>query len=75
MQNLGSFRPLGAILGAPSHTKRDFAIPLICWTLLAFSRRGKLVKRNLQVQNLVAQVGKNTVNLLVYLVIACKTIA
>ena len=28
MQNLGSFRPLGAILGAPSHTKLDFAIPL-----------------------------------------------
>ena len=31
MQNLGSFRPLGAILGAPSHTKLDFAIPL--WTV------------------------------------------
>ena len=29
MQNLGSFRPLGAILGAPSHTKLDFAIPLL----------------------------------------------
>ena len=28
MQNLGSFRPLGAILGAPSHTKLGFAIPL-----------------------------------------------
>ena len=28
MQNLGSFCPLGAILGAPSHTKLDFAIPL-----------------------------------------------
>ena len=28
MQNFGSFRPLGAILGAPSHTKLDFAIPL-----------------------------------------------
>ena len=29
MQNLGSFRQLGAILGAPSHTKLDFAIPLL----------------------------------------------
>ena len=28
MQNLGSFRPLGAILGPPSHIKRDFAVPL-----------------------------------------------
>ena len=28
MQNLGSFHPLGVILGAPSHTKLDFAILL-----------------------------------------------
>ena len=34
MQNLGSFRPLGAILGAPSHTKLDFAIPLYGWDLI-----------------------------------------
>ena len=29
IQNLGPFRPLGAIFGAPSHTKLDFAIPLL----------------------------------------------
>ena len=28
MQNLGSIRPLGAILWPPSHIKRDFAVPL-----------------------------------------------
>ena len=28
MQNLGSIRPLGAILWPLSHIKRDFAVPL-----------------------------------------------
>ena len=32
MQNLGSFCPLWAILGATSHTKLDFAIPLLSET-------------------------------------------
>ena len=29
MQNPSSFRPLGADLGAPSHTKVSFAVPLL----------------------------------------------
>ena len=40
MQNLGSFRPLGAILGAPSHTKLDFAIPLLKASSTLMSQKG-----------------------------------
>ena len=36
MQNLGSFRPLGAILGAPSHTELDFAIPRFQQSTMSF---------------------------------------
>ena len=51
MQNLGSFRPLGAILGAPSHTKLDFAIPLYIYleTKIEFGRPcygGKVQEEN-----------------------------
>ena len=40
MQNLGSFRPLGAILWPPSHIKRDFAVPLLSY--LQFRRKNNM---------------------------------
>ena len=33
MQNLGSFHPMGAILGPLSHIKRDFAVPLFLFLM------------------------------------------
>ena len=40
MQNLGSFRPLGAILRPPVLIKRDFAVPLLYNRYVSLQSRG-----------------------------------
>ena len=51
MQNLDSFCPLGAILGAPSHTKLDFAIPLLSDCLMIYFVINTQTRQNLKLAN------------------------